>query len=181
MGDAVVVVLVLNLSGEFEDATAASDDVATARTVVLEVMDVFAGLVIPESVIVTVVPAVMSQLVGNVTFTDLPDVTVTAPAANAVPSVQPVPLKPAVGVTVDVVKTNVPVADSSVAVMVLFEPLPVSEVAGSKLTVHVDDAEAVLEPGVMTTAVKVPAEAGAVKSVRPPKVKAAQSAVFTHT
>jgi hypothetical protein len=75
------VVLVLNSSGEFDEATAVeSADVATSKYLVpppvLAVIADFAGLVMPVIVIVTVVPPVMSQFVGNFTTIDIPDETV---------------------------------------------------------------------------------------------------------
>jgi D-mannonate dehydratase len=96
--------------------------------------------------------------------------------------VQPAPLNPAVGVTVEAVTVKEPVTDSRVVVMVVDPLFPVIEVVGLKLTVHVEDPAAVFEPGVKTTVVtEVAANAGVAKSVRPPSNTTALKAAFTHT
>jgi hypothetical protein len=183
--EGAAVVSVLNSSGEFDEITVVvSADVAISKnfvpTPLLAVTEDFTGLVIPVMVIVAVVPLVMSQFVGKVTFIEIPDTTATAPPANAVPLVQPTPLKPAVGVTVDAVTAKVPVAEARVVVMVVVDPFPVIDVPGMKLAVHVETAEAVLEPGVRTTAVTL-ANEGVANSVKPPRMMAVLKAAFIQT
>lgn len=145
-----------------------------------------AGFVIPAIVNDPIAPLAKLQPLGRVIAT-VPVPTVTSALGNTSPDTQVPPKLADVEVTTGVAgMTKVLVAVSKVTVIVLraasaFALVPLPFV---KLTVQVETAEAAVEPGVIVTVLGVAlplALAGAAKSVRPPRIKAALSAPFIHT